>query len=491
MKVRNVVLVCVALITVGLPKFAFGEMEYFALFMAGKKVGHAIQSRVEADGRVTTTEKVAITISRADIAVTTTTSETSIETTDGKPLGFEMEQDLSIMTMKITGTINEQGMVDMIIASMGTEQKKTIEWPKDAVMAEALRLLGLKKGLKEGLSYSVKVFSSQLLQAIEAQIEIGPKEKIDLLGRVVTLTKVTTTLKLPGAGEIVTTNYVDDELKTQKVIMSVAGMQIEMVSCAKEFALGQNDVLDIINKTFLPSPQPLDDVGSAKSISYYLSPTEPNNVLIIPSNDNQKVSKLKDNRLVVTVEPIALPSGTEFPYKGSDELILKALKPTRFLQSDNKQIIDLALRAVGNTKDAAEAVKRIESFVADYIDSRSLSVGYASAVEVAASKQGDCSEFSILAAAMCQAVGIPAQVVMGVAYVKEFGNLKNCFGGHAWVQAYVGDKWVCIDASFKNADLRGYDAGHIALAQGNGNPESFFSLLSTIGQFRIDKVIIR
>ena len=121
MKVRNIVLVCVALITVGLPKFAFGEMEYFALFMAGKKVGHAIQSRVEANGRVTTTEKVAITISRADIAVTTTTSETSIETTDGKPLGFEMEQDLSIMTMKITGTINEQGMVDMTIASMGVE----------------------------------------------------------------------------------------------------------------------------------------------------------------------------------------------------------------------------------------------------------------------------------------------------------------------------------------------------------------------------------
>ena len=80
---------------------------------------------------------------------------------------------------------------------------------------------------------------------------------------------------------------------------------------------------------------------------------------------------------------------------------------------------------------------------------------------------------------------------MGVAYVKEFGSLKNCFGGHAWVQAYVGGKWVSIDASFKSAGLGGYDAGHIALAQGNGNPENFFSLLSTIGQFKIDKVTIR
>jgi transglutaminase-like putative cysteine protease len=194
---------------------------------------------------------------------------------------------------------------------------------------------------------------------------------------------------------------------------------------------------------------------------------------------------------MVTVEPAALPSGAKFPYKGGDKMIAEAIKPTRFLQSDNEHIIALARRAVGDTKDAAQAVKRIESFVASYVENRSLSVGYASAVEVAASRQGDCSEFSILTAAMCRAVGIPARVVMGIAYVQEFAGLKDGFGGHAWVQAYVGGKWVGIDAAFKGAERGGYDAGHIALAEGNGNPESFFSLLTTIGQFRIDKVTVK
>jgi len=83
------------------------------------------------------------------------------------------------------------------------------------------------------------------------------------------------------------------------------------------------------------------------------------------------------------------------------------MQPNRFLQSDNKQIIKLARRAIGGTKDAAGAVKKIEAFVGDYIENKSLSVGYASAVEVAASRQGDCTEHAVLVAAMCRAVGIP------------------------------------------------------------------------------------
>ncbi len=80
-------------------------------------------------------------------------------------------------------------------------------------------------------------------------------------------------------------------------------------------------------------------------------------------------------------------------------------------------------------------------------------------------------------------------MVVGVAYVEDFAGFQG-FGGHAWVQAYVGSKWVGLDAAFKSASFGGYDAGHIALAVGSGNPEDFLSLLNTMGQFKIDKVIV-
>ncbi len=466
------------------------EPEYFAVFMEGKKVGHAIQTRVVEDGKVTTSEEVSITISRAEVPVTIKMTETFIETTDGKPLGFRVSQDMSIMTMKMEGTVDEQGKVNVTTQSMGSEQKSALEWPDGAVMAEGLRLLTLSKGLKEGSTYTAKVFSPGIMQALEAQISIGSKQNVDLLGRVVSLTEVKTKLNVPGAGEITSTTYVDEDLRALKNVMPVAGLHVEMVACAKEFALGENDVLEIVEKMFVRSPKPLRNLASVKSITYDLIPIKDTSKLTIPSNDNQTAQQLSSGKVVVTVKPVSAPSGATFPYTGSDETILEATKPTRFLQSDRKEIIDLARRAVGGTKDAVEAVRKIEAFVADYIENTSLSVGYASAAEVLASKQGDCSEFAVLTAAMCRAVGIPAQVVVGIAYVEDFAGLQG-FGGHAWTQAYVGGKWVGLDAAFKGTGRGGYDAGHIALASGGGEPADFLNMASTLGQFKIENVTVK
>ena len=220
-----------------------------------------------------------------------------------------------------------------------------------------------------------------------------------------------------------------------------------------------------------------------------MSPTEETVDFRIPSNDNQKVQQLSGGRVSITVEPIDAPSGISFPYKGNDPVILEALQPTRFLQSDDEQIIQLARQAVDNTKDAAEAARKIEAFVAGYIENRSLSVGYATSVEVAESRQGDCTEFAVLTAALCRAVGIPAQVVAGMAYVDDFAGMRG-FGGHAWVQAYIGGKWIGLDAAFRGSGRGGYDAGHIALAQGNGEPIDFFNLATTLGRFKIEKVSV-
>jgi len=489
MRIRYLAGICLMTV-ISLPALVSGETEYFAVFMEGKKVGHAIQSRVVADGNVATTEEVSITISRAAIPVTMQMTETSIETTDGRPVAFESVQNLGIMMMKVAGTVSKEGTAEVTVASMGAEQKSTQEWPSGAVMAEGLRLLTLKHGLKEGVSYTVQVFSPGMLQAFDAQVRVGAKRNVDLLGRVAALTEVTTTLSVAGAGEIVSTSYVDKELRAQKTVMPVAGMQIEMIACAKEFALSQDDVLDLVDKLFLPSPSPLGNVASAKSITYHLSPTSGVSRLEIPSTDNQSVRVSTEGGVIVTVQPVVAARGAKFPYTGKDQKILEAMQPNRYLQSDNKEIVDLARRAVGRTKDAAEAARRIESFVAEYIENKDLSVGYASATEVAASRQGDCSEHAVLTAAMCRAVGIPAQVVVGVAYVEEWAGLMNGFGGHAWTQAYVGDKWVGLDAAFKGTGRGGYGPGHIALAAGNGEPADFFRLVTTLGQFRIDKVIV-
>ena len=492
MKIKYALSVCLFFAVIAClagSKAVADETEYLAVFMEGKKVGYAIETRTVSGDKVTTTEQVSITISRGGISMTVEMTETSIETTSGEPLGFEATQKLGAMAMKVTGKVDKQGEVTLTTTSMGAEQKRTLQWPQCAVMAEGLRLLTLKKGLKEGTEYSVKIFSPGVMQAVDAQISIGPEQNVDLLGRVVTLREVTTTLIMPGAGEVISTSYVDRDLRMQKNVMPIAGLQVEMVACAREFALGKNDVLELIDKMFLASPGPLNNIAAAQSITYNLSPVKGASDFTIPSSDNQEAQRLGNGTIILKVEPVVAPAGVKFPYKGTDAAILEAMKPTRYLQSDNERVIELARRAVGETKDAAEAARKIEAFVAGYIENRSLSVGYASAAEVAASRQGDCSEFAVLTAAMCRAVGIPAQVVAGVAYVDDFMGNQG-FGGHAWTQAYIGGKWVGLDASFKGGGRGGYDAGHIILAAGNGEPGDLFNLAPTLGQFKIDKVTV-
>ncbi|MDD5326887.1 MAG: transglutaminase-like domain-containing protein [Phycisphaerae bacterium] len=487
MRIRHIFVICLFLAAAVVGWAGSEETEYYAVFVDGKKVGHAERSRVVADGKVTTTEKVSMEMSRADIVMVVNTTETCIETTDGKPIGFEAVQDTSLMTMNVSGALDEKGMANVTVTSAGTPQKMTFEWPKSAVMAEGLRLLQQKRGLKEGLEYSASVFSPANLQAIETEIHVGPKRNVDLMGRVTALTEVRSTNKIPGAGEIVSICYVDKDLNVQKSIMPAMGMQIEMIACDREVALSENDVLEMVDKMFVASPEPLRNITSAGSVVYHISLIDREMSLKIPSGDNQRVRQLRTGGAIITVRPVAAPKGAKFPYKGADSEILDAMKPTRFLQSDNNEIIELAKRAVGDTGDAAEAVKKIESFVSEYIKDRSLSIGYASAAEVAASKVGDCSEFAVLTASMCRAVGIPARVVSGLVYVEKFAGAEDVFGGHMWVEAYVGDKWVGLDAT---RAPKGFDAGHIALAVGNGEPMDFFNLVTTLGQFKIDKVIV-
>lgn len=494
--------VCLAVmfLSCGLLCGAEEDKDYYSLFMDGKKAGRAVRSRILREGKVTSTEEVTITISRGGTPITVTTTESCVETADGKPISFESIQELSFMMMKVSGKINEAGMIDLTISSTAGEQTNSVPWPEGAIMAEGLRLLQKERGLEKGTTYNIKIFSPSVLQALDTEVIVGEKKKVDLLGRVVTLTEVKTKVNIPMAGEIESIEYVDDELNAQKVITSVAGIRVEMVACEKEVALSEAEVYEIVGRMFIKSPVEID-VSKATSITYYLRAVEDANspsaalesdkkIVLdsIPTTDNQTAEAGEGGGLILTVKPIEAPDGAKFPYEGEDEKLLEALKPTRFVQSDNKKIIELAKQAVGDTKDAAEAVEEIEEFVANYIENSNLSVGYASAVEVAESRQGDCSEFAVLTAALCRAVGIPARVAVGEAYIQQWRGLKNVFGGHAWVEAYVGGKWIGLDAAFRSAGLGGYDAGHITLAVGNGDPEDFFALIGSVGQFEIEKL---
>ena len=205
------------------------------------------------------------------------TKETCVETVKGEPISFASEQDMGIVTMKTEGTIGKDGTVRIRTTGIGgAVQESTIPWPTGAVMAEGLRLIELEKKLKEGTSYDVKVFSPGIMAAVNTRVKVGAKQDVDLLGRIVTLTKVETMMSMPGTGEIVSTGYVDEQLRALKSIMPMAGMNVEMLACTKEFAMSNNQPAEIVDKMFLASPEPIGKRRSGK-INYVLPEADRSN----------------------------------------------------------------------------------------------------------------------------------------------------------------------------------------------------------------------
>jgi len=122
-------------------------------------------------------------------------------------------------------------------------------------------------------------------------------------------------------------------------------------------------------------------------------------------------------------------------------------------------------------------------------------VGFATASEVARTREGDCTEHAVLLAAMLRADGIPARVASGLVFVDSFAGRENIFGYHMWTQALVEDesgqpRWLDLDATLPPRTP--FDASHITLStstlEEGGSSNALIALVPLLGRLEIEIV---
>ncbi len=159
-------------------------------------------------------------------------------------------------------------------------------------------------------------------------------------------------------------------------------------------------------------------------------------------------TRLGDNlyRVKVAAEP-SPEEAAELPVKGPS---LKEEAPflasTPLVQFQEPLFNGLVARL--NPPPAAtrwELAKRVTSFVFEWITEKDMSVGFASALEVARNGKGDCTEHSVLAVALLRKLGVPARGVVG------WAGLGEVMGLHFWVEVKLGSRWVPVDPTFDQA----------------------------------------
>lgn len=133
------------------------------------------------------------------------------------------------------------------------------------------------------------------------------------------------------------------------------------------------------------------------------------------------------------------------------------LKATDIIESRDPELIRKAEKITSGSQDSWEAAVRLSQWVAD-------SIGYAIPGGLTARhtydiRKGECGAHSVLLAAFCRAMGIPARMVWGCMYVP---NMGGAFGQHAWTEIYMGQAgWIPVDATVKEPDY--VDSGHLRL----------------------------
>jgi transglutaminase-like putative cysteine protease len=156
------------------------------------------------------------------------------------------------------------------------------------------------------------------------------------------------------------------------------------------------------------------------------------------------------------------------------------LAPSSYIQSDESLIVDLAHQVVGDETDAFQAAKLLERWVRDNVKFDDMKTTFASALEVAERRQGDCTEHGLLLAALARAAGIPSRVVAGLVYYRD------SFMGHLWTEVYI-DRWVPLDGTRPRG---GVGPDHIAFTRSAMETSSpldlFLGMINVIGNLKIE-----
>ena len=142
-------------------------------------------------------------------------------------------------------------------------------------------------------------------------------------------------------------------------------------------------------------------------------------------------------------------------YPGGTDAVKPAHTGASFVVDFRDSAVTRASHQVANAKGgAAETPERLRQFVREYISSKNLARGYDSASVVATRREGDCTEHSVLLAALARLRHLPARVVHGIV-IMRVGEEWRAFG-HAWVEVHHRKRWAVLDSALESSPAIAY-----------------------------------
>ncbi len=462
--------------------------QWEAVFIKGSKVGYAHTTELpqteQGQQQVKVDFEFHLFVNRFGDKSAPSMSFTSWETPTGELLRFKSLVSLGPTPMISEGKVQGDQLV-IKQQSQGRTETNKIAWNGVIrgfyAMEQSLRNQPLKPGERRAFKSLHPVFH----QVADVTLEAKQFETTKLLDGSEQLLRVESTLAVPGTATIPTTLWVNADgipVKTRS-----SAMEQETYRTTREIATAVSDApaLDIGFSTTVPVKRPLPQIHSASSASYRvrLDNADPTETFL--SGPSQQVRKIDGRTAEVTVKSLRPSPPTAGPKLSTETATPEDSAPNSLIQSDDATVQAMAQEATAGKSTPWEQAVAIESYVHEAIQEKNFSQAFATAAEVAQSREGDCTEHSVLLAALARASGIPARVAIGLVYSTSAGG----FAFHMWNEVYVDEQWIPVDATLARG---GIGAGHLKLGDSNLSGSislaSFLPVAQVMGQLEIESV---
>jgi hypothetical protein len=456
--------------------------EWRGVYYRGEKIGFSVSQTTAAADGFEVREDARLQMSL--FGATTPAAVTTVAHVDDAFAlrAFEFSLDPGTGPVQVSGTVTGHHVSLTIRTSSGMQrEERDLDEPPALSLNLPRRMAAA--GFKPGTSQQFAVFDPATLRNERVTVAVGKREIVPLtsslpvrvggrqFARPIRTSMPAFRLDMTFAG-LHTTSWVTD---TGEVVKEESPLGFSSVRESPEDARrlagrGAAGAALIENAAIVPSWTTKKRVDDARDVRRVLIKVAG---LTIDTRDMHGAGESLQGDVLEVRDPRSLAAAPAPPDLAS------YLGPEPFIESDDPAIRAAADTAVAGVTGARARAEKLTRAVNAMLDKKA-TIGLPSAREVLRTRVGDCNEHTALYVAMARSLGLPARVVVGLAYT------QGAFYYHAWPEVYIDEGggrglWLPVDPTFNEFPA---SAMHLRLLRGGLDKQA--AILPLIGTLKMD-----
>lgn len=459
---------------------------WFVAAVDGKRIGylHWAAREIEKDGKKlwVGSKYQKLTVARFGQVVNQWGEEGTTETPEGEVLITTFSQGLGKdQALALTGVV--EGKVLRVKGAGVAAAASDTPWPTGVtgVVREPLEIRDRK--LKPGDSYDSFMYVASLNRVIKTTTTAEAEEELSLwpgtpprkLLRLVSRMEPVGNFKLPA-------QYLWCDAKTYEPLKSefkfaALGGKVTFLRTTQAAAMqAVESPPDVFKVQSIRLDREVPNIHNRGSLTYSIRMPEdddPSTTLSTDSRQQVKNVDAKSKSFDLVVTAIRSPASVVKPAAAPGQEFLDS---SFFVNWDNDAVKSHAKKATASLPAVAtdwDKARAVETWVKQNMKAVEFSQAMATADNVANSLSGDCTEYAMLATAMCRAVGVPSRTALGLVYVPTADG-KPYLAYHMWFEVFVEGQWIALDATLGQG---GIGPGHIKITDNSWDKERTFAPL--------------